>query len=99
MPTLVAAESRLSTTKHRPAALDRRYVGGLMNELFGDDLHAKRLESLTNSVAGVLHAASLAIHAIGAGYAAVAQRHAKHGTKQVDRWLSNPAFDVTQLMG
>jgi len=45
----------------------------------------------------VLHAAVLAIHAIGAAYAAVAQRHTKHGVKQVDRWLSNPSFDVALL--
>jgi len=60
-------------------------------------LHAKRLEALTNSVVGVLHAAVLAIHAIGAAYAAVAQKQAKHGIKQVDRWLSNPAFDLDRL--
>jgi len=94
----VALASRLSTSKHRPAALDRRYIGDFVGELFGKTLHEKRLESLSNSVLGVLHAAVLAIHAIGAAYAAVAQRHAKHGIKQVDRWLSNPAFDVARLL-
>ena len=94
----VAPESRLSTSKHRPAALDRRYIDDFVGEFFGKTLHEKRLESLANSVLGVLHAAVLAIHAIGAAYAAVAQRHAKHGIKQVDRWLSNPAFDVARLL-
>ena len=89
--------SRLSKAKRRPASLDRRYVGDLVDELFGEDLHAKRVEALSNSVAGVLHAASLSIHAIGAGYAAVSQGQVKHGIKQVDRWLSNPAFDVGKL--
>ena len=98
MPSTVAPASRLSTTKHRPAALDRKYIRDFVDELFGKNLHEKRLEALSNSVLGVVHAAVLAIHAIGAAYAAVAQRHAKHGIKQVDRWLSNPAFDVAHLL-
>ena len=98
MTSPVSPASRLSTTKHRPAALDQRYIRNFVDELFSKTLHEKRLESLSNSVLGVLHAAVLAIHAIGAAYAAVAQRHAKHGIKQVDRWLSNPAFDVARLV-
>jgi Transposase DDE domain. len=94
----VAPKSRLSTSKHRPAALDRQYIHNFVDELFSKTLHEKRLESLSNSVLGVVHAAVLSIHAIGAAYAAVAQRQAKHGIKQVDRWLSNPAFDVARLL-
>jgi hypothetical protein len=97
MPSPVAPGSRLSTAKHRPAALDRCYVQEFTDELFGESLHAKRLLSLANGVVGVLHAATLAIHAIGAAYAVVAQGQAKHGIKQIDRWLSNPAFDVARL--
>jgi hypothetical protein len=97
MPSPVAPASRLSTAKHRPAALDRRHVQEFADELFGENLHAKRLLSLANGVVGVLHAATLAIHAIGAAYAVVAQGQAKHGIKQIDRWLSNPAFDVARL--
>lgn len=97
MPLPIPRKSRLSTANHRPAALDRRYIGDFVDHLFGASLHEKRLESLANSVVGVLHAAILAIHAIGAAYAAVAQKQAKHGIKQVDRWLSNPAFDLARL--
>lgn len=97
MPSPVAPKSRLSTASHRPASLDRRYVGNFVDHLFGASLHKKRLESLANSVVGVLHAAILAIHAIGAAYAAVAQKQAKHGIKQVDRLLSNDGFDVARL--
>jgi DDE family transposase len=97
MPLPIPRKSRLSTANHRPAALDRRYIGDFVDHLFGASLHEKRLESLANSVVGVLHAAVLAIHAIGAAYAAVAQKQAKHGIKQVDRWLSNPAFDLARL--
>jgi len=97
MPLPIPRKSRLSTANHRPAALDRRYVGDFVDHLFGASLHEKRLASLANGVVGVLHAAVLAIHAIGAAYAAVAQKQAKHGIKQVDRWLSNPAFDLARL--
>jgi hypothetical protein len=97
MPSPVAPGSRLSAAKHRPAALDRRYVQEFADELFGENLHAKRLLSLSNGVVGVLHTATLAIHAIGAAYAVVAQGQAKHGIKQIDRWLSNPAFDLARL--
>ncbi len=97
MPLTTTPKSRLSTANQRPAALDLEYIGNFVEQLFGASLHAKRLEALTNSVVGVLHAAVLAIHAIGAAYAAVAQKQAKHGIKQVDRWLSNPAFDLDRL--
>jgi DDE family transposase len=96
MPS-TTSQSRPSNANQRPAALDLQYIGNFVEQLFGASLHAKRLEALTNSVIGVLHAAVLAIHAIGAAYAAVAQKQAKHGIKQVDRWLSNPAFDLDRL--
>jgi len=97
MPSPVPPGSRLSTAPHRPAALDHQYVEAFADDVFGESLHAKRVLALSNGVVGVLHAATLSIHAIGAAYAAVAQRQVKHGIKQVDRWLSNPAFNVARL--
>ena len=52
--------------------------------LFDEDLHAKRVESLANGVAGVLNAAMLTIHAIGQAYAAMAHIEARSGVKQID---------------
>jgi hypothetical protein len=69
----------------------------LIEQMVGDDMHAKRVASVTNAVVGVIHAASLSIHAIGIGLAAAAGRHTKHAIKQVDRLLSNPALDVWAL--
>lgn len=66
-------------------------------ELFGNDLHAKRVLSLANGVAGVLRASSLTIHAIGKGLAAAAGANSKHCIKQVDRLLSNRGIDVWDL--
>lgn len=77
--------------------MDRRSTQRLSKEIFGEDLHAKRVESLANGVSGVLRAASLSIHAIGAAYAELATIRPKHGIKQVDRFLSNHAFDVAKL--
>lgn len=67
-------------------------------ELYGDDEHAARVLSLANGVAGVLHGATAAIHAIGQAYAEVAHITPKSGVKQIDRLLSNPQFDVGRLM-
>lgn len=89
--------SRLSSARNRPASLDRRYVEDLVDGIWREDLHQKRLESLSNGVVGVLHTATLSIHAIGGAYAAVTQGVPKHGVKQLDRWLSNKAFDVWHL--
>lgn len=97
MTSPVAPTSRLSSTKHRPAALDHRYVQDLTHKLFSESLHEKRVLALSNGVVGVLHAAVLSIHAIGAAYAAVVHGQAKHGIKQVDRWLSNSGFNLERL--
>jgi hypothetical protein len=94
---VTAPESRLSPAKHRPGSVDQRYVKDFTDQVFSENLHAKRALSLSNGVVGVLHAATLAIHAIGAAYAAVTNGQAKHGIKQVDRWLSNDGFDLSRL--
>jgi hypothetical protein len=63
----------------------------------GESLHAKRVQSVTNAVVGVVNAVSLSIHAIGAGLAAASGLNAKHAIKQVDRLLSNSALSVWAL--
>ncbi|MFO0660892.1 MAG: IS4 family transposase [Polyangiaceae bacterium] len=90
------AESDPKTTKVTPR-LTREELKAFTQELFGDFLHAKRIDSISNATTGVLHAASLAIHAIGASYAAVTAGQTKHGIKQVDRLLSNAGFWPWQL--
>ena len=68
----------------------------MLDEIF-EDVHAKRIESLANYAVGAMTASRVAIHAIGAAYAAVAEIQPKHGVKQVDRYLSNQGIDVEQL--
>ena len=73
-------------------------VRAFVDATFGEDLHAKRVLSLANSAAGVLHAASLAVHAIGRAYAQLTGGQAKHGTKQADRLLNNGAVRPWDLL-
>lgn len=68
-----------------------------VNQIFGDDLHARRVLSLTNGVAGTVTAAVLSIHAIGRGYARFTNQLEKHGVKQTDRMLGNPGIAVWEL--
>lgn len=74
-----------------------QHVREMLGPVFDEDLHAKRVDSLANGTAGVLGAARLSIHAIGAAYAELSENKPKHGIKQVDRFLSNEAFDVAEL--
>lgn len=62
------------------------------------DLHALRVVSLANGVAGLLNAAVLSIHAIGQAYARLANIKPKSGVKQVDRMLSNDGIDLDTIM-
>ena len=72
-------------------------AGPLVDWMAGESLHAKRVESVTNAVVGVVNAVALSIHAIGAGLAQANGLHAKHAITQVDRLLSNPGFNVWEL--
>jgi hypothetical protein len=72
-------------------------AGRLIDWMAGESLHAKRVQSLTNAVVGVVNAVSLSIHAIGAGLAQTSGLNAKHAIKQVDRLLSNAALNVWAL--
>jgi hypothetical protein len=82
--------------KRRPpqARLAPRNVLRFVDQLVGDDWHAKRVLSLSNGVVGVIHAAALAVHFIGEGLAAAMGTDPKHAIKQVDRLLSNSAIST-----
>jgi hypothetical protein len=72
-------------------------VAETIDQIFEDDLHARRVLSLANGVVGVLDAAVLSIHAIGRGYAHATNHSEKHGVKQTDRMLGNAGIDVWLL--
>jgi hypothetical protein len=92
-------KSFMPSSRERRVSSDRERAASFVGEVFADqDLHSKRLESLANGVAGTMRTARVSIHAIGQAYAEVADIRAKHGVKQIDRYLSNPAFDVWRLL-
>ena len=69
-------------------------VRGFMDEVFGCDLHAKRIDSLAGATLGVMQSASLAVAMIGQALALAKGLVTKHAIKQVDRMLSNTGIDV-----
>jgi hypothetical protein len=77
----------------------REELEGLMDEVFGGEVHAQRLASLTDGVDGVLHAASLGVRAIGQGLAVAQGLAPRHAIKPVDRLLSNPKLSMAQVFG
>lgn len=77
--------------------LSPQYVHQFVEQLVGEDLHAKRVLSLANGVVGVMHAAALAVHFIGEGLAAAEGLDPKHAIKQVDRLLSNRGISLPTL--
>ena len=68
-----------------------------IDDIFGQDMHAKRVLSLANATHGVLESGSLAIHAIGNGLATANTLRRKHAIKQIDRLLSNHKFKIWSL--
>jgi hypothetical protein len=74
-------------------------IQDLVAGIFDEDLHAKRVASLSNAVVGVLEGAALGIHAIGRALAMAAGIDPRHAVKQVDRLLSNGGIEVWQLFG
>src|SRR4051795_10410378 len=69
-------------------------VRAFIGEVYGHDLHAKRIESLAGATLGVMTAASLAVALIGHALAQARGLVTKHAVKQVDRLLSNAGIDV-----
>ena len=72
-------------------------VAKTVDQIFGDDLHARRVLSLANGVVGTIDAAVLSIHAIGRGYARATNHDKRHGVKQTDRLLGNAGIEVWAL--
>ena len=72
-------------------------VRDVLDRFLGEDLHAKRIDSLANATLGALHSASLAVCTIGQGLATARGLSCKHAVKQVDRLLSNPGIDVNAI--
>jgi hypothetical protein len=64
-------------------------IQSFVEQLVENDFHAKQVLSISHAVSGVIHGATLGIHAIGQGMAQARGLNPKHAIKQVDRLLSN----------
>jgi hypothetical protein len=82
------------THKLAEAKISPENVHAFVDSLFHDDLHAKRILSLSNATLGVLQAGALGIHAIGRGLAAAKGLKDKHAIKQVNGLIGNEGIDV-----
>jgi len=69
-------------------------VRSFIGELYGADLHAKRIDSLAGATLGTMTSASLAVSLIGQALAQAKGLKTKYAVKQVDRLLSNDGIDV-----
>src|ERR1700685_1403687 len=69
-------------------------IRAFIESLYGQDLHAKRADSLAAAPVGVMTGASLAVAMIGQALAQARGLVTKHAIKQVDRLLSNCGIDV-----
>ena len=78
-------------------AINEQRIRDFLAEVFEHDVHAKRILSLSNATLGVIHSASLAVHAIGRALAMAQGLKPRHAIKQVDRLLSNGGIDVWHL--
>lgn len=76
---------------------DHQTIFNHINDIFGHDMHARRVISLANATHGVIHSESLAVHAIGNGLAQACDLQRKHAIKQVDRLLANTKLAVWSL--
>ena len=72
-------------------------VHDLLLSILGDDLHAKRVLSLSNGTVGVLEGASLGVRAIRQGLALARGLDPKHSVKQVDRLISNEGIRIEAI--
>ena len=82
----------------RQAPLSEAHVRRFVDELVGDELHVKQIDSLTHSVIGALVADRAEGAAIGRAAAHVREVADKHSIKQVDRFLGNEKVDPSRVM-
>jgi hypothetical protein len=73
------------------------FIQSYLDAIFSEDLHAKRVKSLTNGTLGVMTSASLAVSIIGESLAQARGLLSKHAIKQVDRLLSNQGIVVWDM--
>jgi hypothetical protein len=82
----------------RQPPLQEANVRRFIDELVGDELHVKQIDSLTHAVLGALISDRAEAAAIGRSAAHVREVSDKHSIKQVDRFLGNEKVDASRVM-
>jgi hypothetical protein len=80
----------------RPTVITYKSIEQYIDQIYQDDLHAKRVVSLANATLGVVANNSLAVATIGRGLAHARGFLDKHAIKQVDRLLSNKGISMKE---
>jgi len=92
MSEIVSKPQVSSKKPHVQGQLRPKDIHCFVEELIGDDFHASRVFSIANGVTGVIHGATLGVHAIGQALAQAQHLYPKHAIKQTDRFFSNSAI-------
>ena len=64
-------------------------ISSVINEIYGDDLHKKRQQSIAFAAMGLLSSESLFLHRMAEGLVNTRGGDKKHATKQIDRLLTH----------
>lgn len=72
-------------------------ISSVIREIYGDDLHKKRQQSIAFAAMGLLSSESLFLHRMAEGLVDTRGGDKKHATKQIDRMLSNKGISVWDL--
>jgi Transposase DDE domain len=81
----------------KPGEQRLKLIRSYLNDVFANDIHAKRIDSLANGTLGVMASASLAVSIVGQALAQARGLLTKHTIKQVDRLLSNQGIVVWDI--
>jgi hypothetical protein len=72
-------------------------ISSVIGEVFGNELHKKRQQSLAFAAMGLLASESLFLHRMAEGLVKSRGIKKKHATKQIDRLLSNKGISIWDL--
>lgn len=72
-------------------------ISSVIHEIYGEDLHKKRQQSIAFAAMGLLSSESLFLHRMAEGLVNTRGGDKKHATKQIDRLLSNKGISVWDL--
>lgn len=77
--------------------INEQIVDMFCHARFGDQLHTKRVRSISHGVLGVVFGDDISVAAVGRGAARARGTSPKHGIKQVDRFLSNTGVAMDKV--